>query len=216
MSLINARRFTQEMKILAFADTHGDTNLAHLEEPASQADLIVCAGDITDFSSGLEESLEALQALAEKTGKTIHLTHGNHEGSDVREVVAKYPGLRYVHEEVVRLPGVTLVTYGGGGFAQQNRELEEFFSKAHEQDFEDDLVVWMLHGPPYGLEVDELPWMGPVGSMSARAMIERFKPHIVVSGHIHEAWGVTHQHGRTLLVNPGPIGMLIEVQKEDS
>lgn len=203
------------MRILAFSDTHGDTDFSHLEPHARQADLILCAGDITDWAEDGEDVLAALQRFADSVGKDVVLTHGNHDGESLRELAVMHPRLRYVHQSLFVSDGVAVLGYGGGGFSSTDPLFERFIESAHKhKDVQGKLIVWLMHGPPHDLVVDTIPGWGPTGCKSKRKMIERHAPHIVVSGHIHEAEGVVHEHGRTLLVNPGPSGVLIEIEIE--
>ena len=49
------------------------------------------------------------------------------------------------------------------------------------------------------------PWdvlRGPVGSVAARRIIEKYQPVLAVHGHIHESGG-ERKIGKTLCINPG-------------
>ena len=49
------------MKILAFADTHGNKkDLKKLEKKSKDADILVCVGDLTWFGKDLEKLLRRL------------------------------------------------------------------------------------------------------------------------------------------------------------
>jgi Icc-related predicted phosphoesterase len=73
------------------------------------------------------------------------------------------------------------VLEGAGGFAQ---------------------VILMVHTPPKGEVVDRLPSGVHVGSPGVRALIEKYQPAIVVTGHIHEGAG-EERIGRSHVLNPG-------------
>jgi hypothetical protein len=51
--------------------------------------------------------------------------------------------------------------------------------------------------------LDMVPSGEHAGSIPVRSFIERFKPTLVISGHIHEARGID-SIGETTLINPGP------------
>lgn len=50
-------------------------------------------------------------------------------------------------------------------------------------------VILMVHTPPRAQVVDKLPSGAHVGSPGVRALIEKYQPAIVVTGHIHEGAG---------------------------
>lgn len=64
-------------------------------------------------------------------------------------------------------------------------------------------VILMVHTPPRGEVVDRLPSGVHVGSPGVRALIEKYQPCVVVTGHIHEAAG-EERIGRSHVLNPGP------------
>jgi hypothetical protein len=64
-------------------------------------------------------------------------------------------------------------------------------------------LVLVSHQPPSNTAVDRAGIGKHVGSAAVRHFIERHRPRLCFSGHIHEAQG-TDTIGETLLVNPGP------------
>jgi Icc-related predicted phosphoesterase len=63
-------------------------------------------------------------------------------------------------------------------------------------------MILMVHVPPFGIN-DMIPSGLNVGSTSVLKIVEEFRPILVLSGHIHEDYGVEHLNGTTF-VNPGP------------
>jgi Icc-related predicted phosphoesterase len=63
-------------------------------------------------------------------------------------------------------------------------------------------VMLMVHTPPKASVVDRLPSGVHVGSPGVRALIEKYQPAIVVTGHIHEGVG-EERIGRSHVLNPG-------------
>lgn len=49
------------------------------------------------------------------------------------------------------------------------------------------------------------------GSKGIRKAINKFKPDILLSGHIHEAEGIEEKIGKTRVINIGRKGKIIEV-----
>lgn len=63
-------------------------------------------------------------------------------------------------------------------------------------------VILMIHTPPRGEVVDRLPSGAHVGSPGVRALIEKYQPDVVVTGHIHEGAG-EERIGASHVLNPG-------------
>ena len=64
------------MKILFFADTHGDKKtLNKLIKRGKNVDLIVCAGDFTQMENDIEKILDHINSF----NKPVLIIHGNHE-----------------------------------------------------------------------------------------------------------------------------------------
>lgn len=200
------------MKLFAITDTHGRTDFSVYHEQARQADLIVHCGDFTMFGRESARDIFAqLQELAEQAGADVVIVHGNHDWN-VDPVEAKpFDRVHFLHGEVREFERVVVLGFGGGGFATQDPEFEQFIDSTYKNGLPDKPVVWVMHGPPHGMGVDEVPGWGPVGCRSRRAMIEKFGPHLVLSGHIHECAGKQAMHDESVLMNPGSEGALIEI-----
>ncbi len=65
-----------------------------------------------------------------------------------------------------------------------------------------DIIV--AHKPAYGIQ-DGSGYAGPFGSYTMRAYCEKYPVKMCLTGHAHDAWGVTWKH-RTLFMNPGNFG----------
>jgi Icc-related predicted phosphoesterase len=51
-------------------------------------------------------------------------------------------------------------------------------------------VILVSHAPPFNTKVDRLRSGRPVGSKAIRSLIEKYRPALVIVGHIHEAKGI--------------------------
>src|ERR671921_330440 len=100
------------MRILAFSDLHRDLEQARrLVERASQADVVIAAGDFANQHRGLEEAIEALSAIEAPTV----LVPGNNETEDaLREACSGWRAARVLHGEAAELAGVTFFGLGAG------------------------------------------------------------------------------------------------------
>jgi hypothetical protein len=82
-------------------------------------------------------------------------------------------------------------------------EIADHLEAAYDGVDTDSPVVLVSHQPPSDTVVDLAGIGKHVGSAAVRHWIERHRPAVCCSGHIHEAQG-TDAIGDTLLVNPGP------------
>ncbi len=189
------------MKILAFTDTHGAA-LGHIMRKARDADVIVCAGDFTFFG----KKTKAVLASMNRLGKKVLLIHGNHEEEkDVRKACEGLANLEFIHRKACMQGGYWFAGYGGGGFALRDAGLERFMGRLEGKQ---NLVI-VTHAPPYGTRLDLL-WEYR-GSRSITDAIRRLRPILAISGHFHEHFGERDKIGGTVLLNPGPMGIILEV-----
>ena len=64
------------------------------------------------------------------------------------------------------------------------------------------IVIYVMHAPPYDTLLDRLYNSSAKGSKAIKALIQAEQPAVSLHGHIHESVGY-RQIGRTLCVNPG-------------
>ena len=195
------------MMILAFVDTHGDMHsLRKLKKKSAKADLILCAGDISIFENHLKILLHELNSF----GKPVLIIPGNHEGEvRLRTECSLRKNLFYLHKEFYEKENIVFAGFGGGGFSLRDEKFEKFAEKIKQKKKSKHLVL-LLHAPPYGNKTDRV-MDEHAGNKSYRDFIIREKPLLVVCGHLHENHGVKDKIGKTLVVNPGPEGKLIEI-----
>ena len=199
------------MKFLAFADLHQDKKkLKSLVERAAKPDIdfVVCAGDLSIFGRGLREALEAFQTVRKK----IYFIPGNHE-EEIRgweKLVEEYSFCENIHQKALVLENYVFLGYGGSGFSQQDIE---FRKKAREWygEHQGKKIILVTHGPPIGTKLDFIDGR-QVGNLDYRRFIERIKPKVAISGHIHETAGIVDKIGPTQVINPGCEGMIIELK----
>ncbi|MBI3051322.1 metallophosphoesterase family protein [Candidatus Woesearchaeota archaeon] len=187
------------MKILAFTDTHGAA-LGHIRRKAQAADIIVCAGDFTFFGKKTKTILASMNRL----GKKVLLIHGNHE--DEKEVRKACEGnVEFIHRKALQLGGFWFAGYGGGGFALRDAGLERFMRNLEGKK---NLII-VTHAPPFGTRLDLL-WEYR-GNRSITGAIRSLRPLLAISGHFHEHFGERDKIGGTVLLNPGPKGVIVQV-----
>jgi len=195
------------VRILAMSDIHG--NVSHLGECADDiagADVVVIAGDITQFGrrDAAERVVEAVRARARR----VLAVGGNCDHPDVEE---------YLDEEGIGLHGahraVEGVTFLGVGMSlpcpgttpgeTTEEELAACLEHASLGVEPGARVIVVSHEPPRGTAADLSSGGGHVGSRAIREFLERTRPLACFTGHIHESRGVGSL-GPTTVVNPGP------------
>lgn len=197
------------MKILVFSDIHSD--LSALEQiVAIEADYYFAAGDLVNWSRGLDRVGMILQRRADR----MYVLPGNHESEQViREMCARH-GLRSFHGESFEAGGYRIAglgysnptpfgTPGEYSEAELARRLSAF--AGYER------LVLVCHCPPKGTALDRAGPGTHLGSQAVREFLDREQPEFFFCGHIHEAHGASQRLGRTRAYNVGKRGRLIEL-----
>lgn len=194
------------MKLIAITDIHG--RLDYPEEAIADlrhADLVLVAGDVTNFGHGNDAS-KVIDQLAAWNDKIFGI-HGNCDRSGVEEILATR-GMN-LHATMKRVGDIIFFGIGGCNKTpfrtpQEYSEKElEAFTKDFSKSVDARHYVMVSHAPPYKTRVDKVFFGFHVGSKAIRTFIEKFQPDLVVCGHIHEARGFDHIE-KTLIINTGP------------
>jgi len=202
------------MTICAISDTHGrHTQLDMAQYPA---DVLIHAGDWTRGRDlGLSETMSFLHWFSAQPYKHKICIAGNHEMQvealdSFRDLVAeKYPGITYLQDDACEIDGIRF--YGSPysnqfydwAFMEEDSALAPIWAA-----IPDDTEVLITHGPAYGTHdrVDRPTTDPHVGSTTLRdrlAQLPRLQLHI--SGHIHEARGIT-THSTFTSICPSILG----------
>lgn len=72
-------------------------------------------------------------------------------------------------------------------------------------------LILLSHSPPFNTGLDLTHFGEHIGSVELRKFIEEESPILCLCGHVHERVGLSERIGDSLIVNPGPRGMLLEV-----
>ncbi|MFH1064858.1 MAG: metallophosphoesterase [Candidatus Woesearchaeota archaeon] len=198
------------MKLLAFVDLHG--SLSMIKKIAStvkkeDVDCIICAGDVTIFGDSMKQLVRKLDGI----GPTVFMLHGNHEDRiSLKRACENTKNVKFMHKAVFETDEYVIMAYGGGGFSTKDAEFEKWTKEAMKTIGKDKKIILVTHAPPYGTKLD-LILDQPAGNKSIRAFIEKEKPVLAISGHLHENSYVKDKIGKTIIVNPGPGGMVFEV-----
>lgn len=194
------------MKIYTFTDIHSNMKLLNkviANARKKEVDFIVTQGDLSFFNQDLDKVLKKL-----KCEIPVIAIPGNHEDEEeMRELCGKL-GIIYLHKATFEINDYVFIGYGNDGFGLEDDELERFIKKVN---LKNKKVITLSHGPPYGTALDYIPRLGFVGCKSVNKMIKKFKPILHLCGHIHETFGLKDKIGNTVIVNPGPLGRVIEL-----
>lgn len=197
------------MNILAFTDIHEDMRaVANIKKLSKDADLLVCAGDLSNFGKGLDKTAKALNSI----GKPLLIIHGNHETEkDIINLCKKYKNLINLHRGVYELDNCIFFGFGGGGFSKVDLSFERIAKKVMKNIDKTKNFIFVSHAPPRDTALDQLIDLGSVGSISYRKFIEKNKPLLSISGHIEENSLKKDFIGKTLCINPGSRGLILEI-----
>ncbi len=205
------------MKLLVFSDVHADEEVVgNLIKKAkkSKVDALVSAGDLAHFGVGLDEVFRKLDI-----GLPLLIVPGNHEApSQMVNAAKQFKFIRNLHTKTILFNSVLFFGCGGSSFTPfgtpnelSEREFKELLAKFDsEQKNKVDKFVLVLHEPPYNTQLDLLDSTHG-GSKNVRDFIERHKPDYCICGHFHENKGKMDKIGKTILINPGLQGRIIEI-----
>lgn len=198
----------KKFKILAASDFHGDSDTTKkLAEKAERenVDLVVLAGDLM----GMVETDNLLKPFVDKNQKVVFVP-GNWDSSSAADVLTKLYGVKNVGKHYVKYGDVGVFGVGSpDGQLDLNEKkafdkLKKDFDKI--KDLEKKIMISHIHAAGTKAE-----FSGFEGSKGVRKAIEEFQPDIFLSGHIHEAEGLSEKIGKTRIFSVGKKGKVIEI-----
>jgi Icc-related predicted phosphoesterase len=199
------------VKLLAFSDVHADLRqVERLVEQSATADVVIGVGDFASVHQGLEETIDALRAIE----RPVVLVPGNNETDEaLREACRGWDSARVLHGQGAKIDGVAFYGLGAGvpvtpwdwSFDLTEDEAAAMLAGCPEG------CVLAVHSPPRG-HVD-LSRGRHLGSESVLRAIESRRPRLALCGHIHEQWGQQSVIGSTRVINLGPAGALLDLER---
>jgi hypothetical protein len=205
-----------ELKILAASDIHGDTNLVKkLAEQAEKenVDLVVLCGDLTMGERSTDNIIGPFAARHKK----VLLIPGNHETVATADFLADVydPFVRNIHGYSVRYKDVGI--FGAGGVTNvgpappiDEGEMYDLLKKGFDKISYLKKRIMVTHIHPTDTKMEKMSKFVP-GSDAVRKAVERFKPDILLCGHVHEAEGLEEKIGKTRVINVGRKGKIIRI-----
>ena len=198
------------VRIFAAGDFHGDkTTARHLAQRAvdEHADMIILNGDIVE-----EDDTEGVMYHFVKTGKPVFLVPGNHDWFATDLLAVQYKSYN-LHGKSIQNGNVGIFGCGGtnaGSNMLTEKELYDTVKNTHEKIKNAQKKMLVTHIHPAGTLMESFSQFVK-GSVGLRKAIEATKPDIVICGHVHEAEGIEEKLGKTLVINVGKTGKLIEL-----
>jgi uncharacterized protein len=201
----------KKFKILAASDLHGDSKLAKKLAEKSEnenVDLVVLCGDLT----GWVETKNIIKPFKDKN-KRVLILPGNWDSFATADFLAKMYGVKNIHGYSAIYENVGFFGAGGAKNAPgpgmiTEKELLRSLEKAHQDLKGIERKIMVTHMHPAGSKSE---FSGFEGSTSITKAIRKFKPDLLLHGHIHEGAGLEETIGKTKVINVGRTGKIIEI-----
>ena len=174
------------MNILATADLHGSQyrlNILLKNIETYSPDLVVVCGDITQFGPG-----EIAKNFLDQIPATTFAIPGNIDTDDVSKAIDKSKATN-IDAKRVEKDGIPFIGISGA--------ITRPFSTGEK--LLDETSVLVSHAPPHGIQ-DKVFIGMHAGSRELREIIDKYKPRLVLCGHIHEDPGYTKTNN-TIVIN---------------
>lgn len=197
------------MEVLLLTDIHGDWE--NLEKIVSREsfDAVLCAGDLSDASEfdDYQENLGKVLDVFEGSEALVKAVPGNMDLEDecVRTLIDNRMNL---HKKIAGFEEFEAVGFGGGltpfdtPFEPEEVEIRETIELLYDR-MSSDVRIAVIHQPPENTALDVADGIH-VGSSEVRTLLENTGFDFLLTGHIHESFGVD-ELSDTILVNPGPV-----------
>ncbi len=197
------------MIVLALTDIHGsNTAIQRITDELEAADVVILSGDLTNF--GHRRDAEQIIQDVTQHARRVLAVPGNCDYPDVSSYMDELEiSLHGAHKII---DGIGFVGVGGSlpapgstPFEFSEDELKSLLDGAVDGLPDGTPMILVAHQPPFGTPSDQIYSGEHVGSTAVRTFIEAYQPMLCLTGHIHEAAGITSLN-LTQIVNPGPFG----------
>ena len=202
------------MKILAAGDLHGDVGTAKkLAQKAfnENVDLVVLAGDIM----GDDDKLPGVISPFLDKKKKVLFVPGNHESMATADFIADFYGITNLHGYSVKYSNVGIFGCSGNNIGINQISEEEIFTlleRGFKKVKDSKKTIMVTHVHPSGTKMGKLGHpLVRNGSTGVNEAVKKFKPDILICSHVHEASGIEEKLGKTLVINVGTEGKIINI-----
>lgn len=197
------------MKVLAFADLHGDREKARLlaeKAEKENVDLVLMCGDIAKN----DEELTGLVGVFKN--KKVLFVPGNHDWN-AAEFWSELYKFKNLHGNYSKYYDIGFFGCGLANVGFSPLTDNEFFytlKDASNKIAGTKKKIMMTHNHPADTKM-ELFSNFVKGSKGIKKAIDEIQPDIALCSHIHEAEGFEEKIGKTRLINVGRKGMVFEI-----
>jgi len=210
------------MKFLHVTDVEGFIPIVPTEL-VDQISFLVISGDITLGTKVIERNAKTFKKIRDAVPEKIPIYYipGNREYETVADIFEGIPqNFIPLHRKIIKLQindiqHLYLVGLGGAlpglndcyvnteeQFKQLSDQLFQRLNTEYKPDLSRDIIVFVVHNPPYSEKLDKTIRGENIGSHAIRDAIEKYKPQLLICGHVHESQGI-EKIGDTMCVNPG-------------
>lgn len=195
------------MVIVGVTDVHGDIGCVEaISGELRAADCVLLGGDLTHF--GQTAAVERVLKAFRKYNDRLFAVAGNCDYPAVEQHLdalgVNLHGRSITHNRVAFV-GVGGATPGPTQTPNEitEKQVQDTLAACGAQLTSDCPTVLVSHNPPLNTCMDKVGPGMHVGSEAVRSFIDRHKPLLCLTGHIHEATGL-ERLGDSVVVNPGP------------
>lgn len=165
-------------------------------------------------SRTMKEKYGMIEDLIRKYGNAASFVLPGNYDIDLRYTALS---ARNLHKSTMEFHNLTFAGYGGAPIAtsgipeklavpyQEAGRGKEFYSEPFDFFVEVQPDILLLHNPAYGY-FDRIPTLGHVGSNGIRNYLDDHPATLVLSGHVHEDYGIMMKRDGTVLMNPSNFG----------
>jgi Icc-related predicted phosphoesterase len=178
------------LKFVAISDTHGQ----HADLLLPKGDVLIHAGDISMRGREIEV-LRFLEWFSKQDFEHKIFIAGNHDfyfekrpAEEIKKVIPE--NVTYLNDSGITIDGIKIWGspiqpwfYDWAFNRQRGDEIQK-----HWDLIPSDTTILITHGPVYGI-LDKTTRGEKVGCENLLRTLQKIKPRIHVSGHIHEAYG---------------------------
>ena len=201
----------KQFKLLAAGDFHGDKSIAKkLAEQAEKenVDLVILNGDLVE-----EEDTSGIIGPFISKNKKVIILPGNHETIATADFLAELYNITNLHGYYLKVNDIGFFGCGGAniGLSQlTEKEIYDTLKKGFEKVKHLSKIVMITHIHPSDTKMEKFSKFVK-GSTGLRKAIDKFKPDLLICGHVHEAEGIEEIVGKTKVINVGKKGKIISL-----
>jgi Icc-related predicted phosphoesterase len=188
------------MKLALISDTH-----SYLPEIPIDVDAVIHAGDIGPDRDPINWFRDVLYPWAERVDVSIFATFGNHDFIGQRHATPRGcpDNLHFIVDQAHTINGVKFwFSPWSNLFGSWAWMVDEAGLAARYAKIDEDAEVIVSHGPPK-YHGDKILWDGKIQNVGSVALAERAaqlpKLKLIITGHIHEAFGDYDMRGVRVL-----------------